>query len=232
MEHVMVKAEDLISYKFKNKKLLLEAFTNSSFPDAVSYKWLKFMGVPTLSCMISNHLFLAYPTLDPGQLSLLHAVNISTKKLSRVAIRHRPHLFIRHRSPSLLKSVKAFVDAVTQENPLRSRKLECSPHQVPTFPLHTTFTLQNVQNKNSRIVSKNGWILPEYHTKREGPEHNSCFTSVVTANGFTFFSLSATHTSKLAQNDTARLALEYFSPSEFNPPTLNSLPVYVVSSFP
>ncbi|RDX67678.1 Ribonuclease 3-like protein 2, partial [Mucuna pruriens] len=70
-------------------KLLEEALTHSSFTEAVSYERLEFISDPFLSLTISNHLFLAYPALDPGHLSLLRVANASTEKLARVAICHQ-----------------------------------------------------------------------------------------------------------------------------------------------
>ncbi|KAK7300038.1 hypothetical protein RJT34_10872 [Clitoria ternatea] len=116
---VIAAVEDKIGYQFRNKKLLEEALTHSSFTHAVSYQRLEFIGDSILSSMICNHFYLAYPTFDPGQLSLLRAANVSTEKLARVAIHRRLHLYVRHSSPPLVQSVKAFVDAVAQEDPLR-----------------------------------------------------------------------------------------------------------------
>ncbi|RDY07981.1 Ribonuclease 3-like protein 2, partial [Mucuna pruriens] len=113
---VLAAVENIIRYRFRDKKLLEEALTHSSFTEAVSYERLEFIGDPILSLAISNHLFLAYPALDPGHLSLLRAANVSTEKLARVAIRHQLHRFVRHNSPPLILHVQRFVDAVAQED--------------------------------------------------------------------------------------------------------------------
>lgn len=105
MEHSVLAVEIILNYSFRNKSLLEEALTHSSFSDTVSYERLEFMGDAVLGLAISNHLFLAYPSLDPGQLSLLRAANISTEKLARVAIRRGFHRHVRHNAPSLLDKV-------------------------------------------------------------------------------------------------------------------------------
>uniref|UniRef100_A0A2N9HEM7 RNase III domain-containing protein n=1 Tax=Fagus sylvatica TaxID=28930 RepID=A0A2N9HEM7_FAGSY len=78
---------------------LEEALTHSSFisESRKSYQRLEFIGDAALGLAFSNHIYLTYPDLDPGQLSLLRAANISTEKLARVAI-------------------KDFVDAVSMED--------------------------------------------------------------------------------------------------------------------
>ncbi|XP_061342227.1 ribonuclease 3-like protein 3 isoform X2 [Gastrolobium bilobum] len=118
MEVSVLAVENIIRYSFRNKKLLEEALTHSSFPDAVSYERLELLGDAVLGLAIISHLFLAYPTLDPGQLSLLRSANVSTEKLARVAIRHGFHRFVRHNAPALVHKVKEFVEVVAQEDDL------------------------------------------------------------------------------------------------------------------
>ncbi|KAG4961898.1 hypothetical protein JHK82_038585 [Glycine max] len=112
---LLEEVENILRYRFRNKKLLEEALTHSSFLDGVSYERLEFVGDPVLSLAISNYLFLAYPDLDPGQLSALRAANVSTEKLARVAVRIGLHRFVRHSAPPLVDKVERFVDAVKLE---------------------------------------------------------------------------------------------------------------------
>ncbi|XP_019435621.1 PREDICTED: ribonuclease 3-like protein 2 isoform X2 [Lupinus angustifolius] len=105
--------EKIIGYTFKNKKLVEDSMTHSSFPGSVSYERLEFLGDPILGHAISNHLFLAYPNLQPAQLSLLRAANVSTEKLARVAVRHNLHRFLRHNSPPLIiKIVRGLLEPI------------------------------------------------------------------------------------------------------------------------
>ena len=101
MEASVEAVERIIKYKFKNKKLLEEALTHSSYTDSVSYQRLEFIGDAALGCALSNYVFLAYPSLDPGQLSLIRAANISTEKLARVAVRFGLYQYVRHNASAL-----------------------------------------------------------------------------------------------------------------------------------
>ncbi|XP_050246830.1 ribonuclease 3-like protein 2 isoform X2 [Quercus robur] len=119
MESSIRSVEEILSYRFKNKSLLKEALTHSSYNNGESFKSyqrLEFVGDAVLGLAISNYVFLAYPNLEPGQLSSLRAANISTEKLARVAVRHGLHRFIRHNAASLHDKVKEFADAVSQED--------------------------------------------------------------------------------------------------------------------
>ncbi|KAA8523646.1 hypothetical protein F0562_010069 [Nyssa sinensis] len=108
--------EELLTYRFKNKRLLEEALTHSSYTDSASYQRLEFVGDAALGLAISNFVFLAYPDLDPGQLSLIRAANISTEKLARVAVRHGLYRYVRHNAAALDEKVRDFVLAVQQED--------------------------------------------------------------------------------------------------------------------
>lgn len=106
MEASVYEVEKILNYNFMNKRLLEEALTHSSYTDAASYQRLEFIGDAALGLAFSNHVFLAYPHLDPGQLSMLRAANISTEKLARVAIRHGFYRFVRHNAIALDDKVK------------------------------------------------------------------------------------------------------------------------------
>ncbi|KAF2314158.1 hypothetical protein GH714_023795 [Hevea brasiliensis] len=86
MEASVLAVERILNYSFKNKRLLEEALTHSSYADSASYQRLEFIA------------------------------NISTEKLARVAIRHGLYRFVRHNASSLDDKVREFTDAVSQED--------------------------------------------------------------------------------------------------------------------
>ncbi|XP_057428146.1 ribonuclease 3-like protein 2 [Lotus japonicus] len=116
MEAAVAAVENILRYSFKNKKLLEEALTHPSFAGATSYERLEFIGDPILGLAISNYLYLANPSLNPGQLSLLRAANVSTEKLARVAIRSGIYRHVRHNSVPLVNKVREFVVAIADED--------------------------------------------------------------------------------------------------------------------
>ncbi|XP_061361005.1 ribonuclease 3-like protein 2 [Gastrolobium bilobum] len=116
MEKLVHEVENIIGHRFKNKKLIEQALTHSSFPNAVCYERLEFIGDSALGFSMGNHLFLTYPNIEPGQLSLLRAANVSTEKLARLAIRHGFHRCIRHKAPYLFDKVDEFVEVVGEKD--------------------------------------------------------------------------------------------------------------------
>ncbi|KAK4377580.1 hypothetical protein RND71_003876 [Anisodus tanguticus] len=107
--------EEILNYKFQKTELLEEALTHPSCTDSPSYQRLKFLGVAALGSAISTYIYLAYPKLVDGQLSLLLAANIKTEKLARVAVRHCLYKYVRHNTTGLDEKVKEFVISVGQE---------------------------------------------------------------------------------------------------------------------
>ncbi|CAL5392755.1 unnamed protein product [Camellia sinensis] len=107
--------EQLLNYRFNDKKLLEEALTHPSYTDSPSYQRLEFVGDVALGIAISNFIFLAYPDLLPGQLSLLRSANVSTEKLARAAVRHGLYKYVRRNAAALDEKVRDFTLAVRQE---------------------------------------------------------------------------------------------------------------------
>lgn len=89
--------EDIIDYKFKNKNLLEEAFTHSSFMCSFSYERLEYVGDAVLNLLFSREHYYLHPDLAPGKLTRLRAANVDTEKLARVALRHGFHRYLRHK---------------------------------------------------------------------------------------------------------------------------------------
>ncbi|KAL0399198.1 UNVERIFIED_CONTAM: Ribonuclease 3-like protein 2 [Sesamum radiatum] len=116
MEVSVMAVEKILKYSFKNKKLLEEALTHSSCTGSSSYQRLEFVGDAALGLALANYVFLQYPDLDPGKLSLVRAANISTEKLARVAVRHQLYKYVRHNAAALEEKVREFVMLVEQED--------------------------------------------------------------------------------------------------------------------
>ncbi|XP_062025714.1 endoribonuclease Dicer homolog 1-like [Rosa rugosa] len=121
--------EEIIRYNFRNKKLLEEAFTHSSFTCGFSYERLEYVGDGVLGLLFCQAHYSLYPDLAPGKLTLLRAANVDTEKLARVALRHGFHRYLRHRKPYLVDQIQEFSRAVI-EYPLHSNGLIDAPKDL------------------------------------------------------------------------------------------------------
>lgn len=99
--------EAILGYKFKDKQLLVQAFTHSSYcvENSISYERLEYIGDSVLNFLTSKEQFLLYPDLDPGHLTRLLAANVDTEKLARIAIKHGLHRYMRHQKPQFEEKV-------------------------------------------------------------------------------------------------------------------------------
>ena len=79
--------EKKIDYRFKNKSLIDLAFTHSSYKNKINkdYERLEFLGDRVLSLVLSEHLFLKYPSENEGALSKRLSNLVSKQTLLDVA---------------------------------------------------------------------------------------------------------------------------------------------------
>ncbi|XP_047338790.1 double-stranded RNA-binding protein 1-like [Impatiens glandulifera] len=72
------------------------------------------------------------------------------------------------------------------------------------------------KSKLHQFCQQNLWKLPEYSNSKDGPDHNSCFTTTITVNGVSFQSSTPCRTIKAAQDSAAEVALNHLSDSGSN----------------
>ncbi|XP_022858272.1 ribonuclease 3-like protein 3 [Olea europaea var. sylvestris] len=120
--------KNITGYDFKDKNLLLQAFTHHSYEEncTSSYERLEYVGDSVLNLMVAEEHYLSYPGLQPGDLTRLRAANVDTEKLARAALKHRLHRFLRHNKPILAGQIKEFEESVV-EYPLHSWGLIDAP---------------------------------------------------------------------------------------------------------
>ncbi|KAG9447621.1 hypothetical protein H6P81_013749 [Aristolochia fimbriata] len=112
----LAEVEALLGYHFKDRSLLQEALTHSSHGNSnSSYQRLEFLGDAALGLLFTNHIFLIYPKLKPGGLSILRAANVCTEKLARVAVRHNLYHYLRRDATELDDKVREFECAIKEE---------------------------------------------------------------------------------------------------------------------
>ena len=79
--------EERINYTFKNKNLLQEALTHSSYGNEFAQKdneRLEFLGDSIISFIVTKHLFSIFPEYNEGMLSKLKNQIVSTKSFYKI----------------------------------------------------------------------------------------------------------------------------------------------------
>jgi dsRNA-specific ribonuclease len=124
--------EAVLGYTFKNKALLKEALTHTSFRathqlvDAeFTFKDLEFLGDKAISNAVTRHHLLGNRSKS-SLLTRLHSLNVDNEKLARAALAHRLHRFLRHEVPSFQGDVDDFAEEIAGY-PLHSNGQVCTP---------------------------------------------------------------------------------------------------------
>lgn len=220
----MEKLEANLKYTFKNKELLKNALTHSSYANekkggASSNERLEFLGDSVLSVIASNYLFENFPELPEGNLTKLRASLVCEKSLCEFSkkLEIGEYLLLGKGEkanggstrPSILADAFEAVLAamyldggmnVAKEHVLRFISEELSHLEHENFKDYKT-ELQEIIQKNPE--EKLTYRLIE----ERGPDHNKNFVVEVHLNS-NVIGKGSGHSKKKAEQMAARQALE------------------------
>ena len=190
--------EQSINYTFKNKELLNEALTHTSYANEKkiqSNEKLEFFGDSILQFISSKYLYINYPYLNEGQLSKVRASVVCEDSLYQIAKKHNISKFIRvgnselaakgNEKPAILAdSIEALIAAIYFDSNLH----EAEKFIIDNLKDAIKEAASNVGAKDYKTVlqeklQQNGEIKIEYRIIKEtGPDHDKTFYSEVIAN--------------------------------------------------
>ena len=214
--------EKKINYKFKNKSLIDLAFTHSSFKNKKNknYERLEFLGDRVLSLVISEDLFLKYPTEDEGALSkrlsdlvskqkLLEVANeISIKEMLKIDQFEKKNLKLKKNISILSDVCEALIGAIYLDSNLENAKKFISKYWKKKISKNI-LPPQDPKSLLQEVAQKKGLNLPKYILKnKEGPPHNPRFEVEVFLKGIRKFSAIA-KTIKIAEINAAKKMVDY-----------------------
>lgn len=105
--------ERVINYKFKNRALLLQAFTHPSYhynEITDCYQRLEFLGDAVLDFLITRQLFEDPHDLSPGSLTDLRSALVNNIYFASLAVKYEYHKHIRMLAPHLFGLMKNFLE--------------------------------------------------------------------------------------------------------------------------
>ena len=221
----MDELERKLDYTFKNKRLLREATTHSSYAnenrvrDVKSNERLEFLGDSILGMLVARRLFSRFPDMPEGRMTRLRAELVCEQSLLEVARELEIGGYLRfgkgeelsggRERPSILAdAVEAVLAAIYLDS-----DLERAARFVEEYilrPLETageSFTTDYKTTLQELVQQKSGQII-EYRTVGEsGPDHRKTFTVEVLLNG-ACAGQGVGRTKKEAEQSAARTALE------------------------
>jgi len=226
--------EQHLGLSFKQKNLLIQAFTHSSYAKQKNKKntlhneRLEFLGDAVLKLIMSDYLYTHYPHFEEGDLTKKRAVFISDKVLFEIGQHLHIGQYIKlsnsekrtkgHEKPSnIANAMEALLGAIYLDSGLDTAKAFLIKEIQKRYPQLSMMTLcdykTDLQEKMQKLKKK----LPEYQLKKEeGPEHEKAFFIEVTieaAKG-NISCIGKGKSKKEAEQMAAKLALEALSQHE------------------
>lgn len=217
------KLEKELDYTFKNKELLYQALTHTSYAyenKVQSNEKLEFLGDAILEVTISKYLYKNYQTLKEGEMTKVRASVVCEQSLHEVAKAHNFSDFLRLgkserlsreqvRPAIMADSVEALIAAIYLDGgiePVKKFIIENLKESIET-------ATKNIGQKDYKtvlqeILQKHGEVHIVYNIiKESGPDHEKNFDAEVLCNG-KILSTGKGRSKKLAEMDAAKNALE------------------------
>ncbi len=212
--------QERLGYRFKEKKLLIEALTHKSFKQPYNNERLEFLGDAVLDLVVGEYLFRNFPHHDEGKLSKLRAslVNEEGFTLLAHAIDLGRFIYLSNAEennhgrtkPSLLSNAfEALMGAIYLEcglstvTQITTRLLEESYQELSLEEL-----FKDYKTALQELTQAHFGTTPEYQlVHSRGPDHLKEFEVAVRIDGKTYASAIG-KSKKIAQQEAAKIALD------------------------
>lgn len=218
-----------LGYSFRNKTLLQNALTHSSYANEHrkegmgSNERLEFLGDAILGVVVAEHLYKTYPDKPEGELTKLRAELVCEKNLAEVAKRLQLGKVLRlghgeshgggsHRPSMLADAVEAVLAAAYLDGGMK----------VPAEIIHRIILQQEIKSGGNgdyktrfqELVQRNRDQVISYAlVGEEGPDHDKTFLVEVSLNGNPVGSGKGS-SKKRAEQDAAHQAILRLFPEE------------------
>lgn len=221
------KLEDLIGYRFRNRQLLLEALTHSSyvqeaFPSVGDNEQLEFLGDAILNFLVSVWLADTFPNFEEGKLSRARSRLVAAAHLATVAGRLGLGEFLRlgrgeektggrAKAALLSNALEALVAALYRDGGLEAARRFVERVILPADLSVSADELFSVDYKSAlqEYLQAEGLPAGEYRVVEEkGPEHQKTFTVELVA-GENLVARGQGNSKKAAEQHAAQVVLEH-----------------------
>lgn len=215
--------EQRIGYSFKDKSLLFEALSHSSFANESRHKYrsnerLEFLGDSVLSIVVSDYIFENYKDIPEGELTKIRATLVCEKALhefgseidlgSYVMLGKGEELAGGRERPSIIADAfEAVIAAIYLDGGIEAAR----KHILRFLPEDVLGAVEKAYDDYKtilqEIVQKNPEERIEYRLDSEsGPDHNKMFTVKVMLNS-NEIGRGTAHSKKAAEQLAAKEAL-------------------------
>ena len=191
--------EKSIGYEFKNKGLLKNALTHTSYAyenNVESNEKLEFLGDSILEFLSSKYLFNNYKNLKEGEMTKVRAAVVCEESLYKIALKHNfsDFLYLGKSESSNKANLSKAILADSVEAVIAAIYLDSNLEMVEEFIINNLEGAIGIASKNVGIkdyktvlqekLQIHGNVEIKYTILKEsGPDHNKIFESKVECNG-------------------------------------------------
>jgi ribonuclease-3 len=212
-----------IGYSFKDKELLKNALTHTSYANeknVASNEKLEFLGDAILEFITSKYLYKNYINLKEGEMTKVRATVVCEASLYNVAISHNFSDFLYLGKSEVLNcgNKRPAILADSVEAVIAAMYLDGGIEPVQNFIINNLKDSIEIASKSVGLkdyktvlqekLQVNGDVHIEYEIIGEkGPDHDKHFTAVVKCNG-KVLAVGEGHSKKSAEMEAARIAMQ------------------------
>ncbi len=216
------KLERNIGYTFKNKHLLENALTHTSYAyekHIESNEKLEFLGDSILEFISSKYLYSNFPSLSEGEMTKVRATIVCEESLYKIAKRHNfsDFLFLGKSELACHKEARPAIMADSVEAVIAAIYFDAGLEEAERFIVENLREEAELASKNvgqkdyKTVLQEKLQIHGEVHIKyeiikEEGPDHNKKFTARVSCND-KILATGEGRTKKNAEMEAARKAM-------------------------
>lgn len=221
--------EGIISYRFRDKHLLIQALTHRSYTSKQgnghrtdSNERLEFLGDSVLNFIIGKFFFKKYPEMQEGQLTKMRSVLVSGENLSNTAKDIDLGKFIllsefeersggRDKNSILEDCMEALIGAVYLDGGIERSEKVINILILSDKEGFSDKSFSNYKSELLELVQSKGFPPPTYETvSTEGPEHEKTFTVNALVNG-RIIAEGQANSKKKAEQESSAEALKKIS---------------------
>ncbi len=212
--------EDVLEYRFKDKKLLVEALTHKSFKQSYDNERLEFLGDAVLDLIVGEYLFFKFKSSDEGKLSKIRASLVNEDGFDKLArsIDLGDYIYLSNAEennggrdkPSLLSNAfEAVIGAIYLEAGLQTVKeiaIKLLEKNYKDISLDSLF--RDFKTTLQELTQARFGLTPEYKViASRGPDHKKEFEIAVIIEEKEY-ARAVGKSKKIAQQEAAKQALE------------------------
>ncbi|MFA9420220.1 MAG: ribonuclease III [Gammaproteobacteria bacterium] len=215
------KIQKVLTYHFRQIKLLEQALTHRSYSRGSNYERLEFLGDSVLNLVITENIYLREPEASEGELSRIRASLVKQEALARVARDMDLGDYINlgggelksggyRRSSILSDTLEAIIGAIYLDGGFdAARESTIALYRDYLHNLPDSTTLKDDKTRLQEYLQSKQIELPEYQVvKTVGKSHDQVFTVTCKVDSITLESTGKGLSRKKAEQDAAHRALQ------------------------